>query len=261
MSSRYRRRVPRVSRTTAPFTLGKKSVSLQIKEKAEEAEKGREESYQRRRKELKERIEIRIKQLEEYKKSLKKVKPKEVNPNEVRVKNRESSKKDAKENKKIVSETKTYSNAAGEKVKVNEKTQDILGKSAEFLPPKEVFDNRNQWVKIDFDGDGPEEGDKWTVNDLRRTMKILVKRTVAPPADIATVQQTTQGADVYKLPSTAKELWEGVEVVYDKNSEEVWARLRDDVSPSEEIEFTEEEIARTSGVEISSDNDLGFGGY
>ena len=256
MSSRYRRRVPRVSRTTAPFTLGKKSVSLQIKEKAEEAEKGREESYQRRRKELKERIEIRVKQLEEYKKSLKRVKPKEVT-----VKSRESSKKDAKENKKIVSETKTYSNAAGEEVKVNEKTQDVLGKSSEYLPPEEVFDNRNQWVKIDFDGDGADEGDKWTLNDLRRTMKILVKRTVAAPADVATVQQTTQGADVYKLPSTSKELWEGVEVVYDKNSEEVWARLRDDVTPSEQIEFTEEEIARTSGVEISDDNPLGFGGY
>jgi len=256
MSSRYRRRVPRVSRTTAPFTLGKKSVSLQIKEEAEKAEKGREESYQRRRKELKERIEIRVKQLEEYKKSLKEVKPKEVT-----VKSRESSKENVKENAKIVSETKTYSNAAGEEVKVNEKTQDILGKSAKFLPPKEVFDNRNQWVKIDFDGDGAEKEDKWTVNDLRRTMKILVKRTVASPADVATVQQTTQGADVYKLPATSRDLWEGVEVVYDKNSEEVWARLREDVTPSEQIEFTEEEIARTSGVEISDNNDLGFGGY
>ena len=70
MSSRYRRRAPPVARTSAPFTIGKKSVSLQIKEQLENAEKGREESYQRRRKELRERIDARVKQLEEYQKQI-----------------------------------------------------------------------------------------------------------------------------------------------------------------------------------------------
>ena len=70
--SKFRRRAPPISRTTAPFTIGKKGISLQIKEQLDAAEKGREESYQRRRKELKERIDARVKQLEEYQKSLKK---------------------------------------------------------------------------------------------------------------------------------------------------------------------------------------------
>ena len=68
--SKFRRRAPPISRSTAPFTIGKKSISLQIREQLDATEKGREESYQRRRKQLKERIDARVKQLEEYQNQL-----------------------------------------------------------------------------------------------------------------------------------------------------------------------------------------------
>ena len=174
MSSRYRRRVPRVSRTTAPFTLGKKSISLQIKEEAEKAEKGREESYQRRRKELRERIDARVKQLEEYQKQLIPAKVEK----ETYV-DRESVKGNIDKNTKKVKETKTYIDSTGTKVEVDENVKQIFGKSVRAVMPQKLYDNPNQWVKIDFDGDGSDKYNKWKLQDIRNAMKLLIKQNKA----------------------------------------------------------------------------------
>ena len=71
--SRYRRRAPPVSRTT-PFKKGV-SPTLQIRQQVQDAEKNRERDYQKRRKQLTERIDARVKQLEEYRSRLTEVKP------------------------------------------------------------------------------------------------------------------------------------------------------------------------------------------
>lgn len=257
MSIRYRRRAPPVARTSAPFTIGKKSVSLQIKEQLKDAEKNREESYQRRRKELIKRIDARVKQLEEYQKSLKK------KPQSIPVKSEEDIIEGIKGNSEIVSNTKIYVDASGQELKVNEKTQDILSKSARFYPPSkrqypDLYNNPGKWVKIDSDGQGPKPQDKWTLKELRDSMKILIAREETFGASPLTKKETSKGENVHIKSSIDTSLWQSIELLYDSDSEELWARLpKEETSLPDEI--TEQEVARISGV-VTDDNPFGYGG-
>ena len=248
--SKFRRRAPPVSRST-PFKPGV-SPTIQIKQQLIDAEKGREESYQRRRKELKERIDARVKQLEAYQNQLTPTKAEKAT-----FVSRESVKGNVDNNAKKVAETKTYTDSSGRKVKVNENVKQVFNKSVRALPPQRLYDNPNQWIKIDFDGTGSDKYSKWKLEDIRTAMKLLIKQDKALGANKSDIDMTTKGMNVYMKPRQTTELWESVEVIYDEDSKEVWARLPKNDTQSRQIELSEAAVASASGVE----NEQGFGGF
>ena len=67
---------------------------------------------------------------------------------------------------------------------------------------------------------------------------------------------TTKCMNVYMKPRQTTELWESVEVIYDEDSKEVWARLPKNDTQSRQIELSEAAVASASGVEYEQ----GFGG-
>ena len=76
-------------------------------------------------------------------------------------------------------------------------------------------------------------------------------------ANKSDIDVTTKGMNVYMKPRQNTDLWEAAEVIYDEDSEEVWARLPKNDTQSRQIELTEAELASASGVEYTQ----GFGGF
>ena len=229
--SRYRRRAPPVSRTT-PFKKGV-SPTLQIRQQVQDAEKNREKDYQKRREQLRERINARVKQLEQYRSQL----------TEVQAVGQAVSRKEAKDNikknKQEVKKRKTYIDASGKKIKEDQNTKKVMNKAVISLPPKKVFSNPDTWVKIDMDGDRSTENDKWKLEDIEKTMNLFVKQGKAATADPSEIKETTGGQNVYKY--SGKTLWEGVTVIYDEDSKEIWAKQ--EIKKPRQVEYTKNELA------------------
>lgn len=229
--SRYRRRAPPVSRTT-PFKKGV-SPTLQIRQQVQDAEKIREKDYQKRREQLRERINARVKQLEQYRSQLTEVKA------TGQAVSRKEAKDNIKKNKQEVKKRKTYIDASGNKIKEDQNTKKIMNKAVISLPPKKVFSNQDTWVKIDMDGDRSTENDKWKLEDIKKTMNLFVKQGKAVTADPSEIKETTGGQNVYKY--SGKTLWEGVTVIYDEDSKEIWAKQ--EIKKPRQVEYTKNELA------------------
>jgi hypothetical protein len=231
VSSRYRRRVPITSRTK-PFKKGV-SPTLQIRQEYQEAERNREKDYQKRREQLRKRIDARVKQLEQYRSNLVEVKPTS------KVVSRQEAKNNIKKNKEEVRRKKTYVDESGKKVKEDQKTKETMDKAVVSLPPKKVFSNPDTWVKIDMDGDRSTANDKWKLEDIKNTMKLFVKQGKAVTADPSEIKDTTGGQNVYKY--SGKTLWEGVTVIYDEDSKDIWAKQ--EIEKPKQVEYTKKELA------------------
>tara|TARA_B100001250_G_C19705986_1_gene746969 strand:+ start:436 stop:1191 length:756 start_codon:yes stop_codon:yes gene_type:complete len=245
MVSRYRRRAPPVSRTT-PFKKGV-SPTLQIRQQVQDAEKIREKDYQNRRRQLQERIQARIKQLEEYKSQLIEVKL----PGKPKTK--EEAQKSVKSNVKQVSEKKTYVDQAGKEVKLDKKALKIQVKTTNAISPSKVRKNPNTWVKIDFDGDKSDQFNQWTRKDLQNTMELLIRQGEATSADKSDIAETTQNTNSFIVSEENSKIMDGAQVIYDRDSGEIWAKEIPDDLPKE-AEFTETEVERI----FTSDNPDGY---
>jgi len=245
VSSRYRRRVPITSRTK-PFKKGV-SPTLQIRQEYQEAERNREKDYQKRREQLRKRIDARVKQLEQYRSNLVEVKPTS------KVVSRQEAKNNIKKNKEEVRRKKTYIDESGKKVNEDQKTKKTMDKAALSLPPKKLYDetdsNPDTWVKIDMDGDRSTENDMWKLEDIKKTMKLFVKQGKAVTADPSEIKETTGGQNVYKY--SGKTLWEGFEVIYDEDSKEIWAKQ--EIKKPRQVQYTKNELANFSNVNTSED--------
>lgn len=243
--SRYRRRAPPVSRTT-PFKKGV-SPTLQIRQQVQDAEKNREKDYQKRRKQLTERIDARVKQLEEYKSQLTEVKPKSKGKKVTT----EQLKNNVESNKKKVLSKKTYTDQSGKKVQVDKNSVNIKKKTLDSVQPKEVLDNPGKWVKIDFDGNDTDRYNSWKLKDIKATMKQLIREGKAVTADPSEIKETTGGRNVYKYSDKGLELWASATIIYDIDNDELWAKNAGTLKG--DVKLTEKQMGSFENVNTSED--------
>ena len=239
MSSRYRRRVGYISRTT-PFEPGVRPT-LQIKQQMIDAEKEREKSFQKRLKLQKERLEERKAALQEIIDNLKKTtitqedferkKSKQEIVNEGKIKR--------KEIKESLKNTTTRVTKEGETVKVRKVDTDLLDKLVEYDHPLYLVDDdkRGTWVEI-TDNRDTGAGKKWKLQEIKDGMLSIEKTTseiIKAPSDVA---ENTAGADaenlIYKDALRSTFLMTDVELAYDKETGRLWGRYPDRVATSKE---------------------------
>lgn len=242
MSSRYRRRVGYISRTT-PYEPGVKPT-LQIKQQIIDAEKEREESFQKRLKLQKERLEERQAALQRILDNLEKtsVTQEDVQRKKSKQEIIAEDKRIKKDSKERIQNSDTKFTSDGSRVKVTKQEIEKKIELNSYDSPSFLLrdNNLNKWVEIKDNSDTGRGKVKWTLKDIRDSIEYLERNSsefIEAPSSVAKETAGEDSIDIlYKSSGADTSLWPEVDVVYDKKTKRIWARKENTVTTSSEDE-------------------------